>query len=270
MAGKMTKLNNRGQITIFVIVAILLVSAIILIFILYQNQIEITERSEKDSEGEFSDCINSYVSEAVESIFENAGFIEKPALTYLVRNPKNYYFQDEVKEIPYLCYTGLNYARCNPINPLMINYLEDEIKQYIEPKVEICFESLKRELQDKAYNIRLGNTESFDIEIKDGFIEINIIKKLTREKAGEEEIFEQFSSKFNTNLYKIAKVSEEIISQEIALCNSDYLSIMEGNNRINIKKFQTGDNVKIYTVKDMVTKKEWKFAIRNCVLSTPS
>ncbi len=268
MAYKMI-MNKNGQITVFVILAILLVASITLIFILYKNQIEITESSEKNTVDEFSNCINGYISEAEKSIFENSGFIKMPSLTYLVRNPKDYYFQDEVKEIPYLCYTGLNYARCTPTNPLIINHLEEEIKDYIRPKVELCFESLKRDLQDRAYSVSLGNTENLEVELKDGFIEIIVVKKLTREKI-EEETFEKFSSKFSTPLYKIAKASEEIISQEVLQCNSDYLEIMQNDKRISIKKFQTGDDVKIYTVKDIITKKEWKFAIRNCVLSTPS
>ena len=98
--------NKRGQITVFVIVAILMVVAILLLFFLYQNQLRTTQATTtKDTKGEFEDCITGYIEEANDLIFENSGFIERPSLNYLVTNPAGYYKQEDVREVPFLCYT---------------------------------------------------------------------------------------------------------------------------------------------------------------------
>jgi hypothetical protein len=45
---------------------------------------------------------------------------------------------------------------------------------------------------------------------------------------------------------------------------------MAENKNIEIKKFQTGDDNKIYSVKELNSGKEIEFAVRGCVLNTPS
>lgn len=263
--------SKKGQITVFIILAILLVAAILLLYMLYQNQLQgKTGNTKKNTHGIFEECINDYVGEATELIFENSGYTELPALTYSVTNVKGYYKQFELKDIPYLCYTTSNYARCVPQAPLLINNLEKEIKEYIEPKAEFCFEMLSNDLKDRAYDVRLGKTELLKVNLRVNGVETSVKKELIQAKSGQEERVEEFNAVYRTPLYDVAKVAEKIIYEETTFCNSDYVEIMRGNTGIEIEKFQTGDDVKIYTVRDKLTKKEWEFAVRGCILGTPS
>ena len=263
--------SKKGQITVFIILAILLVMTILLLFMLYQNQLQgKTGNTKKNTQGIFEECINNYVGEATELIFENSGYTELPSLVYSVTNVKGYYKQYELKDIPYLCYTNSNYARCVPQAPLLINHLEKQIKTYIEPKTEFCFEILSKDLKERAYDVRLGKTELLEVNLRDKGIETFIKKELIQAKSGKEERIEEFNAVYSTHLYDIAKVAEKIVYEETTFCNSDYVEIMRGNTGIEIEKFQTGDDVKIYTVRNKLTKKEWEFAVRGCILGTPS
>ena len=263
--------DKRGQVTIFIIVAVLLVAAIGLVFLIYNNRTSIDGgTTQKESVEAYEDCINDYVSEANELIFDNSGFIELPELNYLVVNTEGYYRQEDVGRIPYLCYTDLNYARCIPQVPLLINHLEKEIRNYVEPNVDECFDFLEENLEESNYDVESGVARNFEVELREGVIRTSVDKSFTQSRAGEEEVFESFSSRLASPLYGMARVVHEIVNEESLKCNSDYIEIMSRNTGIKIDKFVTGENIRIYSVEDMITKRGWRFAIRGCKLSTPS
>jgi len=264
-------MNLRGQITIFVILAILIVTAIALVFILYNNQISDEPVINQDKTlDEYEDCINDYVSEASELIYENGGFLEMPQLNYLVTNTKGYYRQEKVETIPYLCYTALNYARCTPQIPLIVEHFENQIKEYISSKVEFCFELVKSNLDEQAYQINAGVSSNLDVELRERAILTRVDKVFTQSRAGNEEKFEKFSSRLSSPLYEVARVVRRIVDEEALQCNSDYVQIMHEFPGINIRKFNADDGVSVYTIEDTKTDKEFKFAIRTCKQATPS
>ncbi|MEK6890617.1 MAG: hypothetical protein AABX03_00605, partial [Nanoarchaeota archaeon] len=88
-------------------------------------------------------------------------------------------------------------------------------------------------------------------------------------KADISKSFSKFTSIIQSPIYDIFIVVHEILRQESKYCNSDYPLIMVVNKRVQIDKFQTGDDNKIYDVKDLPTSKSVRFAVRNCVLTTP-
>ena len=95
--------NSRGQVTIFIILAVLLVAAIALVFLLYDNRVSLESGTTlRETAGEYEDCINAYVAEAESLVFENSGFTRMPELNYRVLNTAGYYRQEELGEIPYL------------------------------------------------------------------------------------------------------------------------------------------------------------------------
>jgi len=261
----------KGQVTVFVILAILLFAVIALVFILYQNQFSKTiGKTEDHPINNFEDCINGYVNQAADLVYANSGFIEMPTLTYLLTNTEGYYKQFDIRGIPYLCYTALDYTRCTPQAPLLISHLEKEIFDYIEPKIDFCFELVKNGLEEAGYKVNLENIEEVNAEVVKNAIEVRVKRKLTQSKSEFEETFDSFQANFRSPLYDIAKITEEIINQESLQCNANYIGIMAANKNFDVEKFESGNGVTIYTVTDMKTKKSWTFAIRGCVLSVPS
>ena len=251
---------KKAQITVFAIVAIALIAIIAFVFILFQTDIDLPgARGQQDSTQFLEQCVNEAVAEAIDRIILNVGLVDKTGLTK----------EFEYEEVPYLCYTGLYYARCTPLAPILIRFLKQEIVDFITPEVETCFQNLKADLESRTYEVVLGDLESIDVEILPGKIRTNIKREYKETRAEETRSFSSFEIIYPSPLYLLDSVTHEIVSQEATICNSDYVELMRLNPQVEISKFQTGDDVKIYEVKDKDTDQGWRFAIRNCVLATP-
>ena len=253
-------MNLKAQITIFAILAILIIAVIALLFTLYQDPLRrIISGQQQDTTSILEQCVNEHVEIAVNKLLEHGGFLEEPLL----------FKEFEHINISYLCYTGLYYSRCTPQIPNLIDHLENEISISIGPKIDSCFQDLKNNLESDSYIVNLGTDQDFTIELLSGKARVNIARELTQEKADDSRTFNSFQTNYKTPLYDIGIITTEIIFQEAILCNSDYLQIMRANTDFNIKKIQTGDDNKIYTITYLPSKEFWKFAIRGCVLATP-
>lgn len=253
-------MNVKGQITIFAILAVLLIAAIALLFTLYEDQLKnFIGGEQQDSTNVFEQCVNEYVEIAVDKLIKHGGYIEEPLL----------FKEFEYTNLTYLCYTGLYYARCTPQIPNMIPHLEIEIENFIEDKIDSCFQDLKNNLESNSYVVELGTNQDFNVELTSGRARIIIERKLVQEKTENTQEFNVFEVNYKTPLYEMGIISQKIVSQEALLCNSDYLQIMRANTDFSIQKFQTGDDNKIYTIAHLPSDKSWKFAVRSCVLATP-
>ncbi|MBI2628600.1 hypothetical protein HYW74_00775 [Candidatus Pacearchaeota archaeon] len=265
--------NKQGQVTIFIMLAILIVVAIILLFTLYRGPIKTyIEKEVKEPNQNMEQCAGIGVEEAAEKLIDNTGYINLED----ARISKAFgYHLGEKDEIPYknytyLCYTPNNYARCIPQEPVIIEHLEDQIHSYIDKKVSDCFAKLKQELESQGYKVTIENEMNFSVDLIPGAIKTIIKRKVTAEKAGQPRKFSEFISSVESPLYEMAVATQKIIEQEAKYCNSDYILIIRENPDIEIKKFQTGDDNKIYSVKHLNSGKLWRFAVRGCVLNTPS
>jgi hypothetical protein len=262
--------SKRGQITIFIIVGILIVVAVILLLMLFNKarpdpQVNVIE----DPEGFLEQCVNEHVEIAVEQIIENGGYVHVPEWTMDFGYPKGYYKQGIFEDVPYLCYTAINYARGIVTEPVLISHLEEEIYNFIEPRIEDCFEDFEATLIRENYETDFDEGFEFNVELIPGDVRVEIDKKIELKRTGEFERYDDFEINFETSIYDLAILIQEIIRQEVRMCNSDYIDLMRANTWAKIEKYQTGDN-KIYFVEDTRNGIEMVFALRNCVLGVPS
>jgi len=253
--------NKHGQITIFVILAILIVVAIVLIFTLYQNSLlSVTPSVSENPQRFFADCLNVNLQEIVDTLIGNGGYIE-------VGDP---YFDFEYEKVPYHCYTSEDRKQCEIQEPVLITHLEKEIHNALESRVENCFEQLESELEKKGYDVSLDREFDFQVELKPNKAEIIARRKLLFEKSEISRTIREFRVEVNSPLYDLAIIIQEITKQEAKYCNSDYPMIMRMRHWVKIAKFQTGDDNKVYTVTDDKTDKSMRFAVRGCVQPTPT
>ena len=267
------KVNRRGQVTIFIILAILIVVAIILLFTLYRGPIKTyQDKQSKEPNQNIPQCAGIGVEEAIEKLLNNAGYVNAEDIRFSKQFGYNLGEKNEIpyKTYAYLCYTPNNYARCIPQEPVIIEHLETQIQDYINDKIKYCFSKLKQDLESEGYKVTLENEVNFSVNLIPGSARTIINRKMTTEKSDQKKEFKEFISISQSPLYDIAIATQKIVEQEAKFCNSDYLLIMRENPDIEITKFQTGDDNKIYTVKHINTGKLWRFMVRGCVLNTPS
>jgi len=267
--------NNRGQITVFVIIGIVIVVGILLLFLFSGRlnpppSVDDIVSAEEQPQESIEQCIGLAVEEASDLLIENGGYITKSYLNVTFIYPKGYYKQGIFEDVPYYCYTQRYRTRCIPQEPVLMEHLKDELEMYLEDKIEDCFDDFERELKRKAYSVNIGEKESQELILLPGKINIDIEREVVISKSGESKKFTDFSSTTNTRLYDMAEVIQEIVSEEARYCNSDYIQIMRYNTWAKITKYVTQSNIEIYTIKDMASEKEFMFAVRGCVLPIPN
>src|SRR3989344_685002 len=136
----------KGQVTIFVIIAILIVAALIIFFAVSDSGRKIitgfTDTGNFDVKGSIENCIdeNKNIESSITAILEQGGSL-KPELNYL--------FED--KNLSYLCYTNEFYDTCVNQQPLLIQHVEKEIYSAINGEVENCIKSTNEELTKRSY-----------------------------------------------------------------------------------------------------------------------
>ncbi len=244
--------QNKAQVTIFIIIALIIVVAIALIFVVWRKP-TLPVSPETNPENYIEKCIKESTEEAISILSEQGGDI-KPEGSVMYKS----------KNITYLCYNANFYKPCINQRPLFIEHIEEQITNYIEPKMQECFSSLRTELEKRGYAVELEEM-NITTELQTKKVVVTIDRKLEMTK-GETRRFEQFKAQVSWPLYDLAKITMEIANQEARYCNFDALGFMIIYPKYDIEKFRTGDSDTIYTLKDTPTGKEFIFAIRSCAM----
>ncbi len=252
MKGK----NKKGQITIFVIIALLLVAGIILYFLLQRGP-TITKVAFTDPQKFIDSCMKDSAQEALNIIMPQGGYL----------SPKNYKLYEDNK-VAYLCYTSKYYEACTNQEPLYIKHLEEEIDSYVTPKVQECFFQLRQDLEKRNYAVDEKGLET-SVALEPKKLKVVAKKYLKLSKGNEVQEFNEFSSTLSTPLYDLAIVAQEIASQEARFCDFEYLGYMILHKEFDIDKTAVGGAEtasKIYIVGDRNSGKKLNIAIRSCAI----
>ncbi len=244
--------NKKGQVAIFIIIGILLVIAVLLIFVFWKWPQ--TERpSPLEPSTYISSCVKDSAKKAIPIILENGGSIEpKTGISYRSKN------------FVYLCYNVNYYETCVNQQPMLIEHIEQEITNYIEPDVKDCFSRLQEQLESKDYQVSLGQLK-IETELQPNRILITTKRKITISRGEDTKSFTEIETKFPTSLYDLGEIATEIVNQEAAYCDFDTLVYMTMHPEYDIRK-KVVDDSNLYTLKDLESGEEFKFAVRGCVM----
>ena len=253
-----SKMKKSGQITVFIIIAVIIVAGIALFFIIMSKTKPTMSRpSMENPQAYVEQCAQDAASRAIEIILPQGGWI----------STINYKMYNDTK-VAYLCYIGVNYKACIMQTPLFIRHIEGEITNYTHPIIESCFQELKTELEAKKYNVEMGEM-NVSTELGTNGVKIKINRDFNIEKNKETRRFNSFKAAFNSPVYNLAVVALDIANQEAKFCNFEYLGYMIFHKEFNIDKkpVGSGENAsKIYIIQDRYTGKKLNIAIRSCAI----
>jgi len=250
-------IGNRGQTTLFIIIAIMLIAGIILFFIFLRKP----NNKESDRTFEFTNP-NSYIQKCVKDSVQEAVGIMLPQGGYLTTKDKISIMYDNINR-SYLCYTLNNYRPCVNQDPMYLTSLKNEILTYIKPKINNCFDKLKQNLENENYEINMGEM-AVDVELFPGEIRVNLNRDFLMKKGKEAKKFENFDTKVSSRLYDLGIVAQEIASQEAEFCNFETQGYMMFYPDFDINKKIQGRDIQIYLIKHKKTNEELVFAIKSC------
>lgn len=244
-------MKKRGQITLFIILGVVIVSGIIALFIFTRGADDVNTPAKLGPKGFIDKCVRDAVEDSVEEILASGGILEPyKVLRY---NKTNY---------TYLCYIGDNFKPCYNLYPNIEEKIEKQVKANTNNAVTKCFLTLREDFENKGYDV-MGNDTNYTIDIGFGEVKINIDKPITITGLNTSQNFRNFDTKIILPLDGMIRTVDKIISSEINFCDFDTARHMLLNPKEKVQS-RGVEGSKIYTIIDRDTGVVFKFATRSC------
>jgi len=247
--------NKRGQITVFVILAIAIIIIVILLFLGKDFTNIFTTKPPID---QIKECAQNEVQNGINILNVQGGSI----------NPENYYLYDENGEehkVEYLCYAEKYYEKCIVQKPLLKQSIEKELEDFSQKNIENCIESVKASLKDKGYSVSSEKPE-IKVEIVPNTILIsinNLNLKISKEGT---ESYNSIKTDLNSRLYDLIIIASSIINWEARYGDSESLNFMMYYPSLRMEKKLQSDGTTIYILTNKNTLDKFMFASRSAAL----
>jgi hypothetical protein len=247
---------KKGQMTVWVIVALAIVVVIILFFLLRGRVVpEPGGRPSEDPKAFIGECVRNSVNEVVDIMLPQGGFVSP-----------NHVKMYKGKNVSYICYNRGNYHSCVNEHPLLLNEMTDEIDNYVTPRVDQCFDVYKFEMSKRGIVVDLEKEMDLEVKLGRNRIYVDIDRKVVVRDGDEVREIGKFDISIVSPLYDLGRVAMEIASQEVKYCYFEYVGYMILYPKYDIGVFPLSDNTKIYSIEDKKSEKELNIAIRSCAI----
>ncbi|MDE1848922.1 MAG: hypothetical protein KGH55_02730 [Nanoarchaeota archaeon] len=247
--------SRRGQVTVFILLGIIIVSVAAVIYFLYP-QIKSTFGIVTDPQSYIQTCMQDKINEVVKEVSLQGGSV----------NPGHfilYYNSDLGRSYPveYLCYTNKDSQPCTMQQPLLQPHIESEIANGIKSTADTCFSNLQKSYQNRGYTASLipGN---ITVELIPNQIKVTFNDQLTLTR-GNTQRYTEFNMFVNSNLYELSGIANSILQWEVQYGDANTpLFMMYYTHLLMEKKLQT-DGTKVYILTDLDTGEKFQFATRS-------
>lgn len=241
--------ERSGQVTIFVILALIVVGVVIAIFAFPSANVF---SSEVNPSSYLRTCIEPEIEIIKDTLSVQGGYT----------TPSNYAMYQDLK-LQYLCYTSDYYVPCMVQQPLLLKHVQTEMEKHIEPRAKQCFEDLKDQYESRGFEVTSGATD-IQVGIVPGSINVEFIAPMTLRKE-DTQTFDKFSVGITSEWYTLINVAISIIQYESTFGDSEtnlYISYYPG---LMVEKTRRDDGSTIYQLSDVTTEDKFAFATRSLV-----
>jgi len=255
---KIKNKTHKGQITIFVIIALIVVVLIALIFVLVKKP-NITITATENPQAYIENCLKNSLEKTETKILDGNGYlnITDNYILMSINKPK--------EKVPYLCKSSEFYNPCINQEPMLIGLIKQEFEKQVKIDAQTCFSSLIRELKNKGNTVTEGDM-TLQIKFYENSVAAEVNKKIGIQKDSESSSYETFIGEINSPIYRLTNTARSIINYESTLCEFNLIGWMKVYRDILISKFVTSDQSKVYTLTDKSSGKKLSFALRTCIL----
>lgn len=245
--------NKSGQVTIFIILAILIISIVLILFV---YPVFFPADSTKNPDQYLKDCAKTSLEESESMLFDS---------NILIKGNFSNYMLYQSKKVPYLCSISEFYYPCIPQQPALLTEVGKTIDNKLSRDMGICFKSLSDSFEKQGYYIKSKNY-SISLEMVSGRIKVDIGSNLILDRGKETVTVKETSLDYNSPLFDLIKLEQTIVNYESTACEFNDINWMRSDSSILINRFRASDQTKVYTIKDRNTEKQLNFAIKTCVL----
>jgi hypothetical protein len=243
-------MNKKAQITLFVIIALVIVGVLI-IFLVWGNKI-IPMVTTKTPMNEIKSCIEDSAKQGIEIIGKQGGEIE----------PDNYILYKGEK-IEYVCYTTESYQTCVMQKPLLKQDVEKELAEYLKPYVKNCIDGVKISTEGKGYDVT-ATEPRVSVELVPNNAIINTNSDFIATKGDKTENYKNIKIEMSSGLYDEIMIASSIANFEARYGTAESMIYMVyyPSLRVNKTEFQ---GTRIYTITDKEKGDSFQFASRSLV-----
>jgi len=246
-------MENKGQVTIFIIVGVVIVVGI-LGSIIFMGQVDVETPADLGPQAFIDKCVRDVVEESAEKMLRNGGeILPTRAIAY------------QGEEWNYLCYQADFYQGCYNIHPMLEMQIEREIVTDTEAAVQDCFDTMREDFENRGFDVGGGPTE-YLINLLPGYVEINLAKKVDVSRDGASQSFEDFGARVVSPIYELVQIARDVVNSESQFCNFEYNGYMLLYPKYDIRRIDYSDS-KIYRLIDRASGAELRFAVRSCAFA---
>ena len=242
--------NKRGQVTIFIILALIIVVGVALVITFFPKIKSSVSAGPQNPQEYMDTCLIDSLEENIETISLQGGKLI-PENSYLYNN----------YEIEYLCYTPDYYRTCVVQIPFIKTHLEKEILESVEGEIDSCLNSMKESYEGKGYNVILDKGEN-KVELLPKRVVMTIGTSMTLTKKDSVN-YESFNIILNNNLYELSSIASSITEWETTYGDVDHTTYMDYYPDLKVEKYKQGEGTTIYILTDRNTEKKFQFASRS-------
>lgn len=236
-------MKKNAQVTIFIISAIVIVSAV-LIFFLWAKPTYFSEAGKKLN---FEGCVEDAVEQAIGELEKKAGFIN-PKFTYDYNGEK----------FTYLCYTNQYYERCSVQVPFLKNSFDEQMELLLKDKIATCYTNSIDDLKSQGYSVVQGEVD-YDVLIEPDAVRVEINAPTV---VGSQS-FARFNIKVNSPIYEMLMIATSILQFETKFGDSDITSMMAFYPSYIIDKIKRSDGTTVYIMENKIFGNKFQFASRS-------
>ncbi len=248
--------QKRGQVTIFIIVAIVIVVLGVLLFLFYPKISTTSTFDVENPEAFIQDCVEDDLNDLIQTLSKHGISIDPV-------EPFAWYEQEKLQ---YLCYTPNYDEACARSPPFLIESFQEEISENIKPIIDSCFESLKQSYESKSYTVvmkkslRDPKTAILPEQINIGISNYELT--ITKQTTGK---YVSFNIILNNNLYELLNLASNILGDDVQVGQADKSKYMLENIGLEVTGPEYTDGTNIYVIKDKNTGQIFQFASRSWV-----
>ncbi|MEK6859840.1 MAG: hypothetical protein AABX54_03425 [Nanoarchaeota archaeon] len=241
--------NKAGQITVFIILAVMIVVVLILLFRDKAGISFIITKPESPAD-KISKCVKDVAGEGLVLIKNQGGYLA-PENSYLYLGNK----------VGYLCYAEEYYMQCVMQKPMLKTDIEKELKTYLDPKIKDCIDSVKGSLENQNYAVDYKNPEtSIKLAPSSIIIDINLDLKISKDTTTS---YKNIKVDISSKLYEFAMTAMSIANWEARYGDSETMSYMFYYPTLKVEKKARDEGTRIYILTDRESGENFMFAVRS-------
>ena len=243
-------MKNRGQVAIFIIIAILIAVVGFLIYFFFP-EIQTIIGGQVAPNTFMRTCLTDEIENGIALLSKQGGSA----------NPEGSVLY-EGNNVKYLCYTAQYHQLCMVQQPRLVRHFEDELSEIIDRKAEECVSELKRDYQSRGYSVS-GEGVDVSISIVLDKLIVNVNAPLSATKGELTQSFTAFNIEMRSKIYSLLMTATSIIDFESTYGDSETLTYMDYYPDLIMHKTTLGDGTTVYSVGDATTEEEFTFASRS-------